>query len=244
VRLALGAAIRFAGVVCAIRREMLERIASARGGDPFDALSLTEDYELGLTIAARGGRTDFVRMPERRYGRLIAVEAYFPDRFGAAVRQKARWMTGIALAGWDRTGWGAASRIGDHWMRMRDRRAVLEIPVLAFAYAALVLWVAAFVTHKLAGVAPAPLGPWMGWLLVINAGLFGWRLLIRASITYGAYGWADALLSVPRALVGNIVALAAARIALFRYLRMLAGAVPEWDKTAHHFPDDPAGAAA
>ena len=243
VRQALGAAIPFAGVGCAIRFGMLARIAEARGGDPFDAVSLTEDYELGLTIAAMGGRTDFVRMPERRYGRLIAVEAYFPEHFDAAVRQKARWMTGIALAGWDRTGWGAMSRIGDHWMRMRDRRAVLEIPVLAFAYAALVLWVFSLLTHTLTGIAPAALAPWMGWLLLVNLGLFGWRLLVRASITWSAYGWVDGLLSVPRAIVGNIIALAAARIALFRYLRMLAGAVPEWDKTAHHFPDDPRAAA-
>ncbi len=36
----LGAAIPFAGVGCAIRFEMLSRIAETRGGDPFDAASL------------------------------------------------------------------------------------------------------------------------------------------------------------------------------------------------------------
>lgn len=238
VRQSLGAAMPFAGVGCAIRREMLARIADARGGDPFDETSLTEDYELGLTIAAMGGRTDFVRMSERPYGAVIAVKAYFPDRFSAAVRQKARWMTGIALAGWDRTGWGALGRLGDHWMRMRDRRAVLEIPVLAFAYGALVLWVASWGAHELAGISPPALPPWTRWLLTFNLYLLGWRLLVRAAITGSAYGWLDALLSVPRAFVGNIVALAAARRAVFAYARILAGSVPQWDKTAHHFPDD------
>ena len=40
-------------------------------------------------------------------------------------------MTGIALAGWDRIGWGGRQRFGDHWMRMRDRRAPLAVLVLA-----------------------------------------------------------------------------------------------------------------
>lgn len=35
-----------AGTGCAIAPAMLAAIAAARGGDPFDATSLTEDYEL------------------------------------------------------------------------------------------------------------------------------------------------------------------------------------------------------
>lgn len=35
-----------AGTGCAIAPTMLAAIAAARGGDPFDATSLTEDYEL------------------------------------------------------------------------------------------------------------------------------------------------------------------------------------------------------
>ncbi|MGJ3628815.1 hypothetical protein AB5I41_21435 [Sphingomonas sp. MMS24-JH45] len=33
------------------------------------------------------------------------------------MRQKARWMIGIALAGWDRTGWGGDRRVAEMWMR-------------------------------------------------------------------------------------------------------------------------------
>ena len=46
VRTALGAGMPLAGTGCAIATPMLARIALARGGDPFDAASLTEDYEL------------------------------------------------------------------------------------------------------------------------------------------------------------------------------------------------------
>lgn len=45
VRQALGASLPLAGVGCALRRDVLERIA-AGDGEPFDASSLTEDYEL------------------------------------------------------------------------------------------------------------------------------------------------------------------------------------------------------
>jgi adsorption protein B len=244
VRQALGAAMPFAGVGCAISRAMLQRIADARGGVPFDEGSLTEDYELGLTIAAMGGRTEFARLRERAYGPTIAVRAYFPATLNAAIRQKARWMTGIALAGWDRTGWDAPHRICDHWMRMRDRRAIVEIPVLAFAYAALLLWGLSVVAHALVDAPPVTVAPWMQGLIAINIALLAWRLAVRAAFTGAIYGWRDALLAIPRAATSNYIALLAARRAVAAYVRMLAGGVPQWDKTAHQFPDDPARAAA
>ena len=47
VRQWLDAAVPAAGVGVAIDWAMLGRIADARDGAPFDAASLTEDYELG-----------------------------------------------------------------------------------------------------------------------------------------------------------------------------------------------------
>ncbi|WP_183128840.1 hypothetical protein [Sphingomonas sp. PP-CE-3A-406] len=46
MRTALGAGMPLAGTGCAIAPEVLAMIAQARGGEPFDATSLTEDYEL------------------------------------------------------------------------------------------------------------------------------------------------------------------------------------------------------
>ncbi len=236
VREMLGAAIPFAGVGCAIRREMLGRIADSRGGQPFDAASLTEDYELGLTVAALGGRTRFVRARDAAGG-LIAVRAYFPADLPAAVRQKARWLTGIALAGWDRVGWQRGGSIGEHWMRMRDRRATLAIPVLAIAYLALVTWGIALAGHWLAGSAfPTPDAP-VAMLLTINSALLGWRVAMRVAFTGAAHGAAQAVLAVPRVLVANLIALLAARRALAIYWPTLRGNPAHWDKTAHHFPE-------
>jgi bacteriophage N4 adsorption protein B len=239
VRQALGAGLPLAGVGCAIRRDMLGAIAAARGGAPFDATSLTEDYELGLTIHAMGGRTILARVPECPGGPPVAVRAYFPDTLGAAVRQKARWLTGIALAGWDRTGWHASAHLGDNWMRMRDRRATLALPVLAIAYCTLLLWSVSLFVHSVHGTAMPVPDPEVRMLLWANFALVGWRLLVRGAFVARAYGGREALWSAPRVLVGNYVALFAARRAIGLYIGMLFGAAPRWDKTDHQFPDLP-----
>lgn len=237
VRQALGAALPFAGVGCAISRAMLGRIAAARGGLPFDETSLTEDYELGLTVAAQGGRGCFVRRRDAR-GELIATRAYFPATLTGAVRQKSRWLTGIALAGWDRTGWASGRGLGENWMRMRDRRATLAIPVLAIAYVALLAWGASLVLHWVVDQPmPAP-DRVMAWVLGVNALLLGWRLALRMAFTGRAYGVRQALLSLPRVFVANLIALLAARRALATYWPTLRGERPRWDKTDHRFPEE------
>ncbi|HTG39272.1 glycosyl transferase family protein [Sphingomonas sp.] len=237
VRQTLGAAMPLAGVGCAIDRDMLGRIASLRGGAPFDPDSLTEDYELGLMIGRLGGRAAFARVAESPGGPPVAVRAYFPARIDAAIRQKARWMTGIALAGWDRTGWGRMMALGDHWMRMRDRRAILSVLVLAVAYLALVGWAALAAIHWWRGDAGQPIGPALSWLLGVNAGFLAWRIAMRVAFVAAAYGRVEAIWSIPRMVVANYIALLAARRAMFRYVGLLRGAKLEWDKTAHHFPD-------
>jgi adsorption protein B len=236
VRQAVGAALPFAGVGCAISRDMLGRIATARGGLPFDETSLTEDYELGLMVAAMGGRSRLVRRRDAA-GDLIATRAFFPHALGAAVRQKSRWLTGIALAGWDRTGWAAGRSLGENWMRMRDRRATLAIPVLAIAYFALVMWGASLAAHWLSGAPVPEPDAATRWMLGVNAMLLGWRLACRIWFTGRAYGWQQALLSLPRVFAANLVALLAARRALVTYWPTLRGERPRWDKTEHRFPE-------
>lgn len=238
VRQALGAGLPLAGVGCAVERTVLDRLAAARGGAPFDAASLTEDYELGLQVAALGGAAVLARVREGRGGSLVAVRAYFPATLDTAVRQKARWMTGIALAGWDRIGWSGLLDWREHWMRMRDRRAPVAVLVLAVAYLALVAWAASAGLHAVAGSATPVTPPAVVTLLHVNAALLGWRLVSRALFTARAYGAVEAAWSLPRLLVANLIALLAARRAIVGYVAMLRGAPPRWDKTAHVFPSD------
>ena len=130
VREAVGAAIPLAGVGCAIARRALAPARRAcRTASPSPARSMTEDYEVGLRIGALGLKTMFVRIPAQPGERgVVASRGHFPATLGAAVRQKARWLGGIALAGWDRLGWSGG--LGERWMRMRDRRGPLAALLL------------------------------------------------------------------------------------------------------------------
>lgn len=237
VRSALGAGLPLAGVGCAVRRDALDALARTRGGAPFDPGSLVEDYETGLHLAGLGYTGCFARVTERPGGAVVATRAYFPDTLETAVRQKARWMTGIALAGWDRIGWARPLALGDHWMRARDRRAPVAALVLAAAYLALPLWAASEAAHRIAGAPTPPLDPVLGGVLHANLLLLGWRLASRVLFTGRAYGWREGLRAAPRMVVGNLVALLAVRRAAWRYWAMLRGSAPVWDKTEHRFPD-------
>ncbi|HEX8642880.1 MAG TPA: glycosyl transferase family protein [Allosphingosinicella sp.] len=232
VREAVGAALPSAGVGCAIAREALQRLA-ARHGSPFDADSLTEDYELGLRLRRAGGRAAFVRLRSGAGGAVVATRAYFPATLAAAVAQKGRWMRGIALAGWDRLGWSGG--LAERWMRMRDRQPVLAALLLLCGYAALLLWTLRAAATLAAGLEPVRIPATLRLLLLFNGGLLSWRLAMRFGFVASAYGWREGVRSVPRTIVANVVAMLAARQALARYAA--AGGAAQWDKTAHAFPD-------
>lgn len=236
VRNAVGAGMPLAGVGCAIRCDALAALAEERGGDPFAADALCEDYEQGLRLARLGFKGCFARVVDD-HGELIATRAYFPDAIGPAVRQQGRWITGIALAGWDRTGWDRPLAVADHWMRARDRRAPLAVLVLAAAYLALALWAITGAAHWLAGEARPPVDPVLGRVLAVNAGLLAWRMLCRVAFTWRYHGWREGLRAIPRLFVANAISLLAVRRAVWRYLTILRGSSPVWDKTAHRFPD-------
>ncbi len=234
VREAVGAAVPLAGVGCAIERNRLGLIAIARHGEPFDADSLTEDYELGLGLGADGGKVIFARMRDGE-GKLVGTHACFPDTFEASTRQKARWMTGIALAGWDRTGWRGG--IAETWMRLRDRKAVFAAVVLTTAYLCVILSVMLIgLEHGGLFIAP-PSSSLVQTLLLATLILLGWRMAMRFAMVWSMHGPRQALLSVPRSIVANIISIVAARRACVTYLRLVFGGQLKWDKTAHgHFP--------
>ena len=232
VREAVGASIPLAGVGCAVARAPLAQLAAMDGGKPFAGNSMTEDYELGLRVGALGLRTIFVRIPARPGERgVVSSRGHFPATIGAAVRQKARWLGGIALTGWDRLGWGGG--IGERWMRMRDRRGPLAALLLLAAYSAAFLWSQIWLAEALGAPIDARLDPLLVTLLTINAWLLAWRILMRAYFTASAYGPLEGLLSIPRLFVGNVIAMLAAARALSLHM---GGGARQWDKTRHTFP--------
>ncbi|WP_395331592.1 glycosyl transferase family protein [Novosphingobium sp. BL-8H] len=243
VRDALGAALPAAGVGCGFSRTMLARIAGQRvaagGKGPFAAECLTEDYELGVLVWREGGKGRFVRARDPQ-GRLVATRAYFPDRLEDSVRQKTRWIHGIAFQSWDRLGWsridgraGLGASMADVWMALRDRRGPLTAVILAASYLLIVVE-AALAVLRLSGWQIAPMqSPVLRIMLVACAISLVWRCAFRALFTAREYGAMEGFLAVLRLPVANIIAILATRRALTSYVRTLAGGAVVWDKTRH-----------
>jgi adsorption protein B len=232
VREAIGAAIPLAGVGCAVARKPLAQLAAMQDGKPFAGSSMAEDYELGLRLGALGLKTMFVRIHARPGERaVVSSRGHFPSTLGGAVRQKARWLGGIALTGWDRLGWRGG--LGERWMRMRDRRGPLAALLLLAAYSAALLWSQIWLAEALGAPVDARLDPTLVILLTINAWLLAWRVVMRAYFTASAYGATEGLLSIPRMFVGNLIAVLAAARAISLHM---GGGAKRWDKTAHMFP--------
>ena len=239
VRGAIGAGVPSAGVACAIDRIVLGRLAGA-GDTPFDPDSMTEDYELGMRVAALGGRAALLRV--RGATGTIATREHFPADLAAAVRQKTRWLLGIALDGWDRIGWRHS--FADRYMLLRDRKTIVAPLLVGIGYVAVLM---CGIDGALAWLIPAtrrfaPVvrhGSLLGVLLIVNAAMLGWRLGLRAGFTGATYGWREALLAVPRTMVANYINAVAAVRAVRRYARIRAGReIARWDKTAHRFPTE------
>ena len=232
VREAVGAAIPLAGVGCAIARRPLAQLAAMQEGRPFAGASMTEDYELGLKLGALGHKTMFVRIPAQPGERgMVASRGHFPATLGSAVRQKARWLGGIALSGWDRLGWSGG--LGERWMRMRDRRGPLAALLLLSAYSAALIWSQLWLAEALGAPVQARMDPLLTTILTVNGWMLAWRIMMRAGFTTSAYGWREGVLSIPRLVVGDVIAMLAAARAVSLHL---GGGARRWEKTHHIFP--------
>ena len=234
VRAALGAAIPAAGVGCGFSRAALAELAQQRllegEAGPFAPDCLTEDYELGLVMSRQGRGSAFLRLRDDA-GTLVATRSYFPNRLDAAVRQKTRWVHGIAFQGWERIGWMISPV--EVWMALRDRRGPLTALVLAAAYLLLVLDVVLIALHALGKVDALELSTPLRLMVLASFAGFAWRASIRAVFTAREYGWREGLLSVLRIPVGNIIAIMAGRRAIVAYFRSLQDGRVTWDKTVH-----------
>lgn len=233
VRDSLGAALPAAGVGCGFSRAILEelsRMGRAAGHGPFAAECLTEDYELGVLVTRNGGKGRFLRLRDSD-GQLIATRSFFPARFDEAVRQKTRWVHGIAFQGWERLGWHY--RPVELWMAIRDRRGPLTALVLSVACIQ-ILAEGVLLLARVTGLHPGvALPPFLEVMLMINLIFFAWRAVLRYAFTAREYGAAEGLRAVLRIPIANLIAIMAGSRAFANYLRSFSGAAVQWDKTAH-----------
>mgnify|MGYP003874966745 CR=1 FL=1 len=235
-RMLLGGFIPSNGAGTAYRREALEMLAQSESNRIFDPEALTEDYEIGYRLHRLGMRQAFLP-PAFTGGSLLATREYFPRTWRAAVRQRARWITGIVLQGWERHGWKGSRR--DLYFWWRDRKGLAGNPLSCLSN--LLLIASPFCLHG--GALPPP--PWAaalaGVLLLFQSVSLGARIAASARV----YGWRFAALAPLRVPVANLINSAAAVLALKRYVAARwAGEPLRWLKTDHRYPNRAALAAA
>ncbi len=227
-----------AGVGTAYARRLVQ--PRADGAPVFNIDSLTEDYEFSHRMA--GTRQIFACFKDPGAGaECIATREYFPNRFVASFRQKARWTIGISFQGWRTFGWRGS--LAQRYFFWRDRKMILfshgvVIGWIAIVmYAGLALYDATFpAAYHLPPLLPPESPVWnVVWL---NVGLLIHRVVQRHIWCVVFHGVRPALLAGPRYLVAITVNYFAMLRATRIYARHLRNGRPiGWDKTSHDFPD-------
>jgi adsorption protein B len=237
VRVHLGGFMPSNGVGTGFSRFALERLASADANRLFEPACLTEDYEIGFRLRMLNCLQLFV--PVRfRDGAPVATRELFPTRFRPAVRQRTRWVTGIALQGGQRHGWQGGIRQGYwHW---RDRKGLAGNTV-SLAANLISLWgLLSWSVSRLNGsawtfgerVPPAVLA-----LLPLTLFFLLWRMAFKIGCTRRIYGTAFAMWAPLRALWANWINGVATLSAIHRFSAAWLRHEPlVWLKTEHRYP--------
>ena len=245
-----------AGVGTGYSMGALDAAAGGADGDCFATDSLTEDYEFSFRV--RGLKQAFLRLPvERRVPRrsllrrkpglvlqrdFITTREFFPDRFWASVRQKTRWVIGIALQGWKTFGWEGDWRVRYLWFRDRKTLFTQQFMVLGYIVALGLLSLqisSALFPERYIFAPPFDDDSHLWYLFYANVGLLVNRLVHRHVWTCRIYGWSQLPMIIPRYLMANVVNYFAVTRATLRYLKYLRTREEiGWDKTAHSFPGE------
>ncbi len=234
VRNRVGGFVPSNGVGTGFSREAIEALAAAHKNRIFEPSCLTEDYENGYRVHRLGFRQLFIPLMKIG-GSFAATREYFPRSYRAAVRQRTRWTTGIALQSWEYH--GVRETLAQLWWFWRDRKTVVN-NLLTPAIQMLTLYggvtlAASASTHQpwpLAGMFP----PAVNWSLALIGTL---HLAIRAGTSARVYGWGFAATTPLRMVWGNWINFVASASALRRYAVSRATGRPlVWLKTEHAYP--------
>jgi len=191
----------------------------------------------------RPKRPDGTLGPPKPVTELVAVREAFPRTFRAAVRQRARWILGISFQTWEQTGWEGTWPM--RYTLARDRRAPLThlinmmgYLVLAFAFGQWLFragpWGTDFYLRPVFAT-----DSWLWKIVLVDTWLLAYRAAQKFISVAAIYNWAQAIASVPRVVVNNLINFTATVRATRLYLGHKLFHVPiVWAKTAHTFPAD------
>ena len=256
VREALAGQVPSAGVGTCFSRRAIQVLLQDGDGIAFDSQSLTEDYDIGIRLKARGLSEIFARIPaemsrdkvaksiryagrNNREASTVAVREYFPDTFSTAVRQKSRWIIGIVYQGFRTHRW-TSSPIMNYFL-WRDRKGVItnfaSFMAMLLALQLIMIWVCQMIVHDSYKFLSIFEGDALLYaLLLLNFGLMSNRLLQRVIFVTSYYGIIEGLLSLPRLLWGNVINFMANWRALRQVFASGDARRVAWDKTSHEFP--------
>lgn len=215
-----------AGVGTAIAREALEiKRASSKEGFIFNPISHAEDYSLTLDLLELNIRTIFVQQfvksitTRKKWGffgplvyrtkvERVATRSMFPFHYYSAVKQKARWITGITLDEWRYPGihkksWGLL------YTFFLDHKALVShlmsfVGYIILGYYLVYLAGLIFFGHDIIPIF-IPADHWLWIILIIDFFLMCNRMLQRAIAVTRVYSFGEGLLAIPRLLVGTII---------------------------------------
>jgi len=234
-RAMLGSFIPSNGVGTGYTRGALEKLALSEHNLIFEPTCLTEDYENGLRLHQLGCPQAFIPLIRTRHS-YVATREYFPQTLRGAIRQRSRWVMGIALQTWERYGWrGNLSEVYWFW---RDRKGLLGNPLSLLTN---VLFVYGFATWMLAKYTATPWGlarfSLHGEVLGATLALQIVRIAVRMGCTSRIYGFRLALGVPVRVVCANYInSLATLRAVFFYFRARLLHQPLVWFKTEHAYP--------
>ncbi|GGP25936.1 cyclic di-3',5'-guanylate-activated glycosyltransferase NfrB [Silvimonas amylolytica] len=256
VREAVAGQVPSAGVgTCFSRRAVIALLAEG-DGIAFDVQSLTEDYDIGFRLKAKGMEEVFVRFPVLRDDKkpgiarrllgqtardstVICVREYFPDTLQTAVRQKSRWIIGIVYQGFKTHGWTRNMTL--NYFLWRDRKGAISNFVSFIASLILIqlsaLWLYQHCwpdAYRFLSIFEGD--HWLVLLLWINFFLMANRMLQRIIFVTAYYGIGQGLMAIPRLFWGNVINFLANWRALSQIIAQGDPRRVAWDKTTHDFP--------
>jgi adsorption protein B len=229
VRPLLGGFLPSAGVGTGYRHDALRRLAKASANRVFEPEALTEDYENGLKLFRLGCSQAFVPLSlAPGSGSFVATREFFPKTFGTALRQRTRWVMGIALQGWERYGW--SGQPGEIYWLWRDRKGLIANPLSLASNVVFLYGLATAMWRRTSPVAAE--------LVTITVCLQVLRLAVRMACCARVYGIVFSLGVPVRAVYANLLNSSATFLAIARYAVAKAQGRPlKWLKTEHAYPN-------
>ncbi|MBR0775165.1 glycosyl transferase family protein [Bradyrhizobium diazoefficiens] len=236
VRNALGAAIPSAGVGTCLTRALVRHFLETRGQVLMSG-TVTEDYILGIEAKRAGFRSIFAATSaEADQGAdYVATREFFPQHLEASIKQKTRWVYGIAFEAMHKLGW--RGQPWDVYFFLRDRKGMITNFLAPGSIVLMILALTGFIDAE---TLPRGVYQLFQWSISFNLLAVACRYVARLTSSYRVYGrveWLGVAIRWPVALYINMVATFRAWKIYLGESRFATSPIV-WSKTTHDVPDD------